>query len=331
MEPISTQEAQRQQSTLQPKARLHHFLLMICFSIAALLFVSAGQVNKLEQSDSLNTTATPVDTTIKAASKVTAVDFVGTIDFAGERIPLEDFEVRERFDRELHVNTYWHSSSILMMKAANRYFPQIEKVLAEYGVPEDFKFIVLAESGFKNVVSPARATGFWQILKSTGKEYGLEINADVDERYDPILSTHAACKYLLKAHKRFNNWTLAAASYNMGMSALANRLEQQQVDSYYDLYLNSETSRYVFRVAAFKEIFENAEKYGFNVDDNKKYKLINYKVVTVDSAITNLTHFAQQQGITYKSLKTMNPWLRNTELRNSTGKVYSIKIPQQDN
>jgi len=250
--------------------------------------------------------------------------------FAGERVPLEIPDVQERLDRELLINTYWHSSTLFLIKEANRWLPQIEEILNENGVPDDFKYLTAIEGGFKNAISPANAVGFWQIRKATGREFGLEINREVDERYDPLKSTVAACEYLNKAYKKFGSWTSVAASYNRGMSGLQRAMNNQQVDSYYDLLLNSETSRYVFRILAIKEIIENPEKYGFNIEEEHLYQASELRYVKVTEDIDDLVAFAKKQGINYKLLKRHNPWLRRQQLtvrRNS----YDIAIPVNPN
>lgn len=246
--------------------------------------------------------------------------------FAGERVPLELPDVRERLDRELHINTYWHSSTIFLIKQANRWLPQIEKILEENGVPDDFKYLTAIEGGFANAVSPANAVGFWQIREGAGKENGLEIRREVDERYDPLKSTVAAAKYLKKAYNKFGSWTNAAASYNRGMAGLQRALDDQQVESYYDLLLNEETSRYVFRILAIKEIIERPEKYGFNIDKQHLYDQESLRYVEVNEDIDDLVKFSKDQGINYKLLKRHNPWLRRDKL-DVDKKSYRIAIP----
>jgi len=247
--------------------------------------------------------------------------------FAGERVPLEIPDVRERLDRELHVNTYWHSSTIFLIKKAHRWLPQIEKILKENNIPDDFKYLTAIEGAFTNAVSPANAVGFWQFKKDAGRENGLEIRKTVDQRYDPLLSTNAACQYLRKAHNKFGNWTNAAASYNRGMGGLQRALDNQKVGSYYDLLLNEETSRYVFRILAIKEIIEDPKKYGFNIDEDHLYNSEELRYVEIDDNINDLVQFAQEQGINYKLLKRHNPWLREKKLSVSRDKVYRIAIP----
>lgn len=249
--------------------------------------------------------------------------------FAGEPMPLYLPDIAERLDRELLVNTYWQSQGLLFFKRANKYFPIIEPILKKHGIPEDFKYLPLIESGFENVVSPAGATGMWQIMKATGKQYGLEINGEVDERYHLEKSTEVACKLLLDAKEELGSWTLAAASYNMGLNGVKKQLARQQVDDYYDLLLNRETSRYVFRITAIKYIMSNPEGFGFNLRKKDLYSRIPTKTVKVDTAVTSFPEFARKQGINYKILKIHNPWLRESYLSNKIGKTYFIEIPKK--
>jgi len=247
--------------------------------------------------------------------------------FAGEPVPIEQPDIYERMDRELLVNTYWQSNGILLIKRSEKYFPIIEPILKESGVPDDFKYLAVAESGLMDIVSPAGATGFWQIMKSTGKEYGLEINSNVDERYNIEKSTRVACKYLKEAKEKFGTWTMAAASYNMGMAGLSNQMERQDNTGYYNLLLNSETERYVFRILAIKEVLSNPEKYSFNINKDHHYKQIKTKTIQIDTAITDIPSFAKGFGLNYKQFKIHNPWMRDNFLLNKSGKAYKIKIP----
>lgn len=248
--------------------------------------------------------------------------------FAGEPVPLHLPDVRERLDKELQVNIYFHSNTIFLIKRANRWLPQIERVLREHNIPNDFKYLPLVESNLLNAVSPKNAVGFWQILKSSGREYGLEITDEVDERYDPLKATAAACKYLKKAYEKFGNWTIVAASYNRGISGMARALEKQKVTSYYDLYLNEETFRYVFRILAIKEIIENPERYGFKVDPRHLYQEEPLHYVEVRETIKSLVDFARENGTNYKLLRHYNPWLRDDRLTVKKGKQYRIAIPE---
>lgn len=250
-----------------------------------------------------------------------------TLEFAGEQVPLEQWDVREKFDRELLVNTYWHSNTLLSIKRAQRWFPVIEPILKEEGVPEDFKYLSLIESGLTQTVSPAGATGFWQFLDGTAKEYGLEVNDEVDERYHVEKSTRAACRYFKQAHEIFGSWAMAAASYNMGKGGLNKQTDRQQIGSYWDLLLNEETARYVYRIMAMKEILNNADAYGFVIRPADLYVTPQYSEVTIDTAVADFAVFARNNGITYKALKLANPWLRQNYLKNKSGKSYTVKLP----
>ncbi|WP_108869863.1 lytic transglycosylase domain-containing protein [Aquimarina aquimarini] len=260
---------------------------------------------------------------------VYAIAMPDNLNFSGELVPIENPDIRERMDRELLVNTYWQSNGLLLFKRANKFFPIIEPILKEEGVPDDFKYLAVIESSLTQAVSPARATGFWQILKGTAKEYGLEVNQNVDERYHIEKSTRVACKYLKKAKKRFGTWTLAAAAYNAGSAGINRRLQKQNAASYYDLLLGEETGRYVFRIAAVKEILSNPKKYGFNFSTEDLYEHIPTFNVLIDEPITDFTKFAAQYNINYKILKLHNPWLREAHLNNATGKEYLVKIPRE--
>ncbi len=257
-----------------------------------------------------------------------SIDIPKKVDFAGERVPLEIIDVYERLDRELLVNTYWQSQTLLFHKRAYKYFPLIEPILKKNGVPDDFKYLALVESGFTNLVSPMGATGFWQLMEGTAKDKGLEINDEVDERYHIEKSTDAACKYLLEAYKALKSWTLVAASYNMGIGGIQNQMERQKAENYYDLLLNEETSRYVFRALAVKLIITNPQKYGYYISAKNLYKPITTFTIAVDSSIADLANFASSQNINYKILKIFNPWLRQNYLTNIDHKKYIITLPK---
>ncbi|MCB2196580.1 MAG: lytic transglycosylase domain-containing protein [Bacteroidetes bacterium] len=252
-----------------------------------------------------------------------------SLEFAGEKVPLDHFDVREALDQELLINTYWQSQTLLFIKRANKYFPEIEKVLKDNGIPDDFKYLVLAESDLKNAVSPSGAVGIWQLLKGTAKDYGLEVNKEVDERYHFEKSTEAACEYFKDAHDLFGSWTMAAASYNMGRRGLIRQVNRQKENNYYDLLLNSETARYVYRILAIKLILENPNKYGFHVRSEDLYHSVPVYEVKVDTAVTDFADFAKKYNINYKILKYFNPWLRDSFLTNTSGKEYFIKIPKE--
>jgi membrane-bound lytic murein transglycosylase D len=247
--------------------------------------------------------------------------------FAGESVPLGIPDVHERLDKELQINCYLHSNTIFLIKRAHRWLPQMQAILEKHGIPQDFKYLPLIESNLLNVVSPRDAVGYWQILKTSGKELNLEITNEVDERYDPLKATEAACKYLKKAYQKFGSWTIVAASYNRGMGGIERALEDQQEKSYYDLYLNDETSRYVFRILAIKEIAEHPLHYGFKIDPAHLYEEEPLKYIEVTESIKDLVSFAKAQGTNYKLLKRHNPWLREDRLTVKRGEHYRIAIP----
>ncbi|SDX51119.1 lytic transglycosylase domain-containing protein [Flavobacterium degerlachei] len=253
--------------------------------------------------------------------------FPASANFAGENTPLKISDVSERLDRELIVNINLHASTILAIKRANRAFPIIEPILKKNGIPDDFKYLAVIESGLVNAVSPAGARGVWQFMPETAKERGMEVNDIVDERYNLEKSTQAACSYFLSAKAKFGTWTLAAASYNGGMAGVNRQMESQKETNYYDLLLTEETSRYVFRILALKEIMKNPDKFGFSLGNEELYSNLPTKKIEIDSSITDLADFAKAQGINYKILKIHNPWLRDKKLDNTTGKKYSIEIP----
>jgi hypothetical protein len=251
--------------------------------------------------------------------------------FANERVPLENPDIWERYDKELLKNTYWQSNTLLLHKRAAKYFPIIEPILKKNNLPDDFKYLALIESGLENVTSPAGAKGFWQIMKSTAKEFNLEVNTEVDERYHIQKSTQAACDFLSSAKGKFGSWTLAAAAYNMGRTGLQKQMNRQKSYTYYDLLLNNETSRYVFRILAIKEIIENPKKYGFQLRTEDLYENIPTYTVMVDSTVSSWADFSREYGINYKILKLHNPWLRESYLNNKLKKKYYIEIPQKGN
>jgi membrane-bound lytic murein transglycosylase D len=249
------------------------------------------------------------------------------MNFAGEKVPLENFDIRERLEREFIVNTYWHSATILNLKRANRWFPVIEKILSENDIPDDFKFIPMVETNMDNVISVKGATGFWQFMKPAAKKYGLEVNRIVDERYHVEKSTLAATKYLKDAYARFGSWTMAAASYNMGMNGAAEQVERQKTNNYYNLALNEETSRYIFRLLAYKEMLKAPQKYGFNIDESELYQPYATKTIKISMEVKHWADFAREYGINYGTLKLFNPWLRENYLPNKSKKTYQIKLP----
>lgn len=249
------------------------------------------------------------------------------MDFAGEKVPTTLADVKERLDREMSININMNSTTSLLIKRANRAFPIMEPILAKNGIPDDFKYLAVIESGLANVVSPSGAKGVWQFMPETAKEKGLEVREQVDERYHLEKATQAACDYLKKAKEKFGTWTMAAASYNGGMTGLQKQIDFQKSNDYYDLWLTEETARYVFRILALKEIMKNPEKYGYLIPEEALYKNLTLKKVAVDSTINDLSDFAIKQGINYKILKTHNPWLRDKKLENPSQKVYELDIP----
>jgi hypothetical protein len=249
--------------------------------------------------------------------------------FAEERIPSENFDALERLDRELTISSYLHSVILMNIKLANRYFPVIEPILEQNGIPADFKYLCVAESNLRMTTSPAGAKGLWQFMEAAGEAYGLEINTEVDERYHIEKSTEAACQFLLHLKKRFGSWTLAAAAYNMGENGLNRRIEDQFAKSFYDLNLNEETSRYVFRIMAFKAIMQNPEQFGFFVAPEHLYSpLSDYYTIHLEESIPNLAELALKHGTSYRLLKVFNPWLIGSSLPNKSGKRYEVRIPK---
>jgi len=259
--------------------------------------------------------------------KIFSLPLPEQLDFAGEQVPMDLQDVREKFDRELLVNTYWQSNTLLCIKRAHRWFPVIEPILSANQIPDDFKYLALIESAYTQAVSPAGAVGFWQFIDPTARSYGIEINDEVDERYHIEKSTQAACNYLNEAYKKYGSWSLAAASYNMGMVGPARQIERQGQSNYWNLLLNEETGRYVYRILAMKHIVNNADQYGFVIRPADLYEPLKYKTVIVNYAIDDLATFAKEYAITYKDLKIFNPWLRENFLKNKNKKSYEVKIP----
>lgn len=303
--------------------QLHHKLIALLLMVLIAVVGWAGYAISTKESE-MNTSYRRY---FNENYKIFSLTIPERLDFAGEEVPLELLDVREKFDRELLVNTYWQSQTLLFNKRAHRWFPVIEPILKENGVPDDFKYLAVIESGLDNVVSPAGATGFWQFLRDTGRDYGLEINNEVDERYHVEKATEAACKYLKDAYARYGTWTMAAASYNMGMRGVERQMERQKSHRYYDLLLNSETARYVFRILAVKELLSKPGQYGFHYRPQDLYPPYETVEVEVDTAVADFADFSLAYGINYKILKTLNPWLRDTYLTNPAGKTYHIKLP----
>lgn len=304
--------------------------ISICSLLIVLGYITYSQWNAPEQTDTISDEMVAIDDISDYEHPLPAISFdvPKSMSFANEEVPLEIPDVRERLDKELQINCYLHSNTIFLIKRANRWLPQMERILEQYNIPEDFKYLPLIESNLLNVTSPKDAVGYWQILEDSGKELGLEINKEVDERYDPLKATEAACKYLNKAYQKFGNWTLVAASYNRGMGGIERALEDQQEKSYYDLYLNDETSRYVFRILAIREIIQNPVKYGFKVDAKHLYPEEKLKYVEVKEDINDWITFSKAHNINYKLLKRHNPWLRDDKLTVKKGRTYKIALPE---
>jgi len=304
------------------RKHLNIYTLSLAVFLTAVLFVSLIEraVNmSVDDSESKR---------ILLPQVIKSIDLNRPFDLAGESLPMENFDVYERLDREILSNAYQHGSTLLNIKSAYRYFPLFEKILAANGIPDDFKYIAVAESNLRHATSPAGAKGIWQFMPVTGKAYGLEISDEVDERMHVEKATEAACKLLLDYKKRFGSWTLAAASYNLGETRLAKELAAQKASSFYDLNLNAETSRYVFRIVAIKEIMSNPELYGYYAEEFSMYQPIeDYTIVEVNQPIPSLADFAIEQGTTYRMLKLYNPWLITSSLMNKAKKTYKIKIP----
>lgn len=261
---------------------------------------------------------------------VTSPTVPGKITFAGQEIDLLRYDHRERMDRELMSFTYMHSTTMLTVKRANRYFPIIEPILKANGVPDDFKYLAVIESNLNPIAkSPAGAAGLWQFMPTTGREFGLEVNNNVDERYHIEKETKAACKYLKEAYKKYGNWLCVAAAYNAGQGRISTQLQKQMVSQAVDLWLVEETSRYMFRLLAAKSVVSNPQQYGFLLKREHLYPQISYKETTVTTGIENLAAFARNKGITFALLKDANPWLRDSSLMNKSGKTYILKIPTQ--
>ncbi|MEZ5041737.1 MAG: transglycosylase SLT domain-containing protein [Saprospiraceae bacterium] len=305
---------------------LQNYTLLLASFLTIVVFASYG--NKKE--DQSTTAIAATTESAKIPQVIRAMDLDKKFSLAGEQVPMENPDVYERMDRELSVNTYWHSTTLLNIKNTYKYFPIIEKILAEEGVPDDFKYLAIAESNLRNATSSAGAKGLWQFMKETAVYYGLEVNSEVDERYHLEKSTHAAAKYIKNYYKQFGSWTLSAAAYNMGGPRLKKEMDVQRGERYYDLNLNDETDRYVFRVIAIKEVIGNPERFGFYLDNDEGYEpMTDFSTVEVDGPIPNLGDFARKNGISYRALKVYNPWLRSTSLTNAAHKTYVLKIPNK--
>lgn len=298
---------------------------LIAVIMISSLLIFATKTNGSETKNTANENGINTSETYQ----IRALKIPAKLTFAGEHVPIEKEDIKERIDRELLVNTYWQSNGLLLFKRTSKYFPIIEPILEKNGIPNDFKYLAVIESGLQNVTSLAGAKGFWQLMKPTAKENGLEVNNNVDERYHLEKATQAACNYLKIAKERFGSWTMAAAAYNAGNAGIAKKIKIQKVDNYYDLLLADETQRYVPRMVALKEILTNPRKYGFIFETNDLYKLTPTKIIEVDTIISDIAQFSKNLGINYKVLKLHNPWLRENKLNNNSRRLYQIKIPTE--
>lgn len=303
------------------------FLLLSCFK-NEIEVKNDPTIMKMKKGQ-YNDTLLSYEDYINRTYQVFSMPIPKNLSFAGDIIPLNKINVRESLDREILVNTYWHSNTFLFQKRAARWFPLIENILKKNNIPDDLKYLAIIESGLVNVISPAGATGFWQFMKPAAEQYGLTINEYVDERYNIEKSTVAACKYFKEAYKEFGDWSLVAASYNMGIGGVQRQLEKQKVDNYYDLYLNTETSRYVYRILAAKLIVSNSKQFGFNIRPIDFYAPYSYYKVEVDTNINDLVQFAIDNKTNYNVLHTLNPWVRKYNLPILNEESYTIKLPTE--
>src|SRR5665647_2908214 len=263
--------------------------------------------------------------TTLAIEPVFSFPIPSSTEFAGKTIQLDRYDMRERFDREQIVIAYNHSVSFLQIKRANRYFPIIESILKQYGIPDDFKYLAVIESNLDpRAQSGAQAAGLWQFMPKTAEQFGLEVNDEVDERYHIEKETEAACKYFKSAYNKFNNWVTVAASYNAGMGRISDEFTKQQANESFDILLSSETSRYIFRILAMKQFLENPKGFGYQLRRDDFYQTINTKNVVLKDSVSDWTTWAAQYGISYSQLKDFNIWLRDRKLTNSKGKEYII-------
>lgn len=282
-------------------------------------------------SERIGAVTSPTEPEPAEFSDVVNPSIPSSVKFAGRKIDLDPIHMWERLDRELTAITYTHGNTLLAIKRANRYFPVLAPILKKNGLPADMIYLAVIESTLNpRALSPAKAAGLWQLMPATGKEYGLEVNDDVDERYDPVKATEAASRYLKNAYAKYGNWESVAASYNGGMARISKELGAQQAESAFNLYLADETMRYIFRMLAMKLIMENPSAYGFNLTADQLYQPIVYKTVEVSGPVDDWAAWAKEQGIDYLTLREHNPWIRSKSLPNKTGKTYKVNIPSRD-
>jgi membrane-bound lytic murein transglycosylase D len=292
------------------------FLSGLVVGIGAFLLMAFSDRNAEEPKEKMN-----------PGHNRTAPPLPSQISFAGEQVPIQRWEIREQLDREVLYNYYSEGNILYMLKLSNRYFPMIQEQLKANGIPDDFKYLCIAESNLSNAISRVGATGFWQFMKGTAPAYGMEINSGIDERYNVMKSTNAACEYLKQAYAKFGSWTAAAASYNCGMGGYNSAATYQGSRNYYDLLLPEETQRYIFRILAFKYLLENADSLGFKLSKEERYQPVSTRTITVTSSISNLATFARENGTNYKMLRWLNPWIRSKSLHVGKGKQYEILLP----
>lgn len=297
-------------------------IILLSLIVAAQVFIFATR------SDSATAALVQADNLKKQQTlRVYSPTLPDTMSFAGEPVPLDIYYVREGLDREMIVNTFGHTNTLLYFKRAHRYFPIIEPILKKNGIPADFKYLCVIESGLTNATSPAKAQGFWQFIKTTGQKYGLEVNDEIDMRNNLEASTEAACKYLKSLHTRFGSWTAAAAAYNCGENGLQKNMERQSIDSYYNTRLNNETTRYVYRILAVKQIMQHPQDYGFYLRPIDLYPSLQAKTAILSGQNVDLYNFAKENGVTYKVLREFNPWITTDKLTNKANKSYTVKLP----
>ena len=292
------------------------------------VYLAIGRNEKPDNAEPQGNVDMPYAGALYYENILTSPPLPNQVAFCGEDVPINLYWVKESIDRELINQCYQHSRTLLTLKRSTRFFPIIEKILKEENVPDDLKYLCIAESNLENVVSPAKASGFWQFMEATGKNYGLEINEQVDERYHLEKATRAACKYLQKLKNQFGNWAAAAAAYNMGENGLLKNIKEQQIENYWELLLNTETSRYVSRCIAYKLIFENQELYNIKIAATDYYNPIDCKEIIVTKTIEDLRVYCIENNILYRQLKELNPWLRSTKLIVPTHKSYTLKFPE---
>lgn len=287
----------------------------------AIVLVSAG-CNQAEKTEVVK------EVSIEKEAHFKMPDMPDEMTFCDQKIDLTVFDAKERLDKELLTNTFYHSNTYQYFKRAHRYFGQLERILEEENMPADLKYLSLIESGLTQAISPSGAKGFWQFMPAAAKEYGLTVNREIDERYNIEKSTRAACAYLKNAYAKFNDWPLTAAAYNRGVGGITSDMESQQVDNYMDIHLNRETGRYFFRMLALKLIFESPEAYGFHPEDMYLYEPRKTRKITVDKSIPDLVQWSLDQGATFRELKLLNPWILGNRLTVSN-KSFIIELPEK--